>query len=185
MRPGRVSPGQESSLPEKQELHQPSRAERHSQENRAGPQEGGDDLGLPGTLREQLHTEESALSSLKDCSAHSWTRAQLGGAQAVARQRGLPGQSANPTAQAREHRVPVTQPRIQLPPHDRQRTGGPRTARTLLPQAEQISGHTPGASRPLQMESPGVTAGAESRAPELAPPLRLFLLGPQGVNNPH
>ena len=53
-------------------------------------------------------------------------------------------------------------------PRDRQRTGGPRTARTLLPQAEQLSGPAPGASRPLQTESCIVTAGAEYRAPELA-----------------
>ena len=31
----------------------------------------------------------------------------------------------------------------------------------------------------------GATAGADSRAPELAPPMRLFLLGPHGVNNSH
>ena len=50
LRLGRVSPGQESPDPETQELHQPSRAERGSQGVRAGPQEGGDALGLPGTL---------------------------------------------------------------------------------------------------------------------------------------
>ena len=70
-------------------------------------------------------------------------------------------------------------------PRDRQKPGGPREARTLLPQAEQISGPAPRASRLLQTESSVVTAGADSRAPELAPPLGLFLLGPHGVNNPH
>ena len=70
-------------------------------------------------------------------------------------------------------------------PRDRQRPGGPKTARTLLPQAEQISGPAPRASRFLQAESFIVTVGADSRAPELPPPLWLFLLGPHGVNNPH
>ena len=50
--------------------------------------------------------------------------------------------------------------------------------------AEQISG-PPRSLQALQTESSGATAGADSRAPKLAPPLGLFLLGPHGVNNPH
>ena len=50
LRPGQVLPGQESPVPEKEELHQSSRVERRSQGVRAGPQEGGDVLELPGTL---------------------------------------------------------------------------------------------------------------------------------------
>ena len=101
----------------------------------------------------------------------------------MAPRRGLQGGSANPTAQAPEHRAPGHSLESGLP-RDRQRPGGPRTARTLLPRAEQISG--PARSlQALQTETSGVTAGADSRAPELAPPLRLFLLGPHGVNNPH
>ena len=61
-----------------------------------------------------------------------------------------------------------TQSRIWCSPGDRQRLGGHRTARTLLPQVEQISGPSPRASRPLQTESSVVTAGADSRALELA-----------------
>ena len=60
------------------------------------------------------------------------------------------------------------QPRIRRSPGYRQRPGGHRTARTLLPQVEQISGPAPRASRPLQTESSVVIAGADSRAPGLA-----------------
>ena len=49
---GAVSPGQESSVSEKQDLHQSSWVEWCPQGVRAGPQEGGDVLGLPGTLRD-------------------------------------------------------------------------------------------------------------------------------------
>ena len=48
----RVSPGEESPVLEKQELHQSPRVERHSQGVRPGPQEGGDALRIPGTLRD-------------------------------------------------------------------------------------------------------------------------------------
>ena len=71
-----------------------------------------------------------------------------------------------------------------LRPGDRQRPGGPRIARMLLPQLSR-SAAPPRSLQALQTESPGVTAGADSRATELAPPLRLFLLGPHGVNNSH
>ena len=84
-------PGQESTVPEKLELHQSSRVERRLQGVRAGPQEGGDALRLPGTLTEQLRHGESAPSSLKGCSAHALTRELLGGARAAAPQRGLRG----------------------------------------------------------------------------------------------
>ena len=50
--------------------------------------------------------------------------------------------SVNPTAQAPEHRAPGHSPGLGLP-GDRQRPGWPRTARTLLPRAEQISGPDP------------------------------------------
>ena len=83
LRPGRVPPGQESSVPEKQELHQSSWVERHPQGVGAGCQDGGDALGLPGTLtdtcapRRLHHTPRP--SSLKDCRAHGWTRSSSEG----------------------------------------------------------------------------------------------------------
>ena len=64
-----MHPGQESSLPEKQELQQSSWAERRSQGVRAGPRKGGEALRLPGTLTEQLCTRKSVPSSLKGYSA--------------------------------------------------------------------------------------------------------------------
>ena len=67
--------------------------------------------------------------------------AQRGWVAAVGRE-GCTARSANPTAQAPEHRAPGHSPGFGLP-WDRQRPGGPRTTRMLLPRAEQISGPTP------------------------------------------
>ena len=50
LRTGGVPPGQESFVPEKQDLHQSSWAEWRPQGFGGGPQEGGDTLGLHGTL---------------------------------------------------------------------------------------------------------------------------------------
>ena len=134
----------------------------------AGPQKGGDALRLPGTLTEQLCPGESALSSLRAAAWHRWTREQLRGARTAALRRGgyaveCKSNSAGPGAQGA--RDTAQDP---ASPQDRKRPGGPRTGRTLLPRAEQISGPAPRASRSLQMESSVVTAGVDSRAPELA-----------------
>uniref|UniRef100_A0A8C0N314 L1 transposable element RRM domain-containing protein n=1 Tax=Canis lupus familiaris TaxID=9615 RepID=A0A8C0N314_CANLF len=111
------------------------------------------------------------------CAVPGAARRDLGGGSAEGA--AGPG-SANPPAQAPEHRAPGRSPGSGLP-RDRQRPGGPRTARTLLPGAEQISGPAPEPPGPAD----GVPAGAESRFPELPQPLGLFLLRPHGVNNPH
>uniref|UniRef100_A0A8P0PP08 L1 transposable element RRM domain-containing protein n=1 Tax=Canis lupus familiaris TaxID=9615 RepID=A0A8P0PP08_CANLF len=154
LRPGRVSPGQESPVPETQELHQPSRGGKGAPGRWSRTQEGGDALGLPGTLRGTCAPGECA-ELPKGCSAHGGTRSSSGGSGAAPR-RGLRGGSelggargrlhgggcgagANPIAQAPEHRAPGHSPGSGLP-RDRQRPGGPRTARTLLPRAEQIRG---------------------------------------------
>ena len=73
-----MSPGQESPVPEKQELHQPSRAEGGSQGVRAGPQEGWDDLRLLGTLTQHLCPRESVPHPLAELpkglqQAQGWT----------------------------------------------------------------------------------------------------------------
>ena len=128
--------------------------------------------------------QESAPSSQKGCSVHGGTREQLGGDRVAAPRRGLcsrerESNSAGPGALG-------TGDTAQDPAatRARQKPGGPRTARTLLPRDENISG--PARSlQALQTESSGVTAEADSRAPELAPPLGLFLQGPDGVNTPH
>ena len=83
-----MPPGQESPVPEKQELHQSSWAERHSQEVRAGPQEDGDAVRLLGTLTEQLYTGENAPSTLRGYRMHALTPEQLTGARAAALHRG-------------------------------------------------------------------------------------------------
>ena len=59
LRLGRVSPGQESTVQEKQKRHQPSRRERCCQGVGVGPQEGRDALRLPGALTEHLRPRES------------------------------------------------------------------------------------------------------------------------------
>ena len=73
-----MSPGQESPVPEKQELHQPFQAERGLQGVRAGPQEGGDALGLPGTLTDTCAPGECA-ELPKGCSAHGGTQSSSEG----------------------------------------------------------------------------------------------------------
>ena len=81
---------------------------------------------------------EAAVKALA-WSPHSHGVLASGGGSAEGAAR--PG-SANPPAQAPEHRAPGHSPGSRLP-RDRQRPGGPRTARTLLPRAEQISGPAP------------------------------------------
>ena len=104
-----MSPGQESPVPEEQELHRPSRAERGSRGGGAGPQEGGDVLGLPGTVTATARPGECA-ELPKGCSAHGGTRRDLkqpGGAQAAAPRRGLrgPGSSSEGLGQRKRLRA--------------------------------------------------------------------------------
>ena len=175
-----MSPGQESPVPEEQELHRPSRGKGARREVEQDP--GGRGCPrAPGTLTDTCAPGECA-ELPKGCSARrdpeqlegGGRRKRLrgagcgagaaGGARAEeeapggggcavpgAARRGSGGGSAegaarpgsaNPTAQAPEHRGRDT---AQDPasPRDRQRPGGPRTARTLLPRAEQISGPAP------------------------------------------
>ena len=77
---------------EKQEFHHSSQTGRCSQGVRAGSQEGGDALRLPGTLTEHFGPRESAPhqppSSLKGCSAQRCTLEQLAGGSAGAPWRG-------------------------------------------------------------------------------------------------
>ena len=76
---------------------------------------------------------------------------QLSGAgEAVWWRGGCTARSSNPTVQAPEDRTPVHSPGSGLA-RDRQRPGGPRTTRTLLPRAEQIRGPAP--------EPPGLSDG--------------------------
>ena len=142
LRLGRVSPGQESPVPEKQELHQPSRPERGSQRVGAGPQEGGGALRPPGTLTDTAPWGERAELPKGLQRMHALTRSSSEGLGRRLEGRGLRGGSANPPAQAGSPGCRGHSPGSGLP-HDRQRPGGPRTARTLLPRAEQISGPAP------------------------------------------
>ena len=93
-------PGQESPGPEKQELYQPSRKERHWQGARAGPQEGGDALRLPGALTEDLRPRESTPHSTAEVPKGlqrppGRAQEQLGGSSGCGSgQRGLRGPGA-------------------------------------------------------------------------------------------
>ena len=208
LRPGRVSPGQESPVPEKQELHQSSRAERRSQGVRAGPQEGGDALGLPGTLTDTCAPGECA-ELPKGCSAHGMDpgaarrgsgggsarrglhgpgsssaaalrqrkrlraegaarlREQLGGARAAAPQEG----AARPGARIQQRRPRSTGRRDTAQDPASPGTGrgreGPGQQGRSCPELSR-SAAPPQSLQALQMECSGVTAGAESRSPELA-----------------
>ena len=141
----------------------------------------GDALGLPGTLTGTCAPGECA-ELPKGCSAHGGPGAARGargrlrgggcgagaarGARAAASRRGLRGGSANPPAQAPEHRAPGHSPGSRLP-WDRQRPGGPRTARTLLPQLSR-SAAPPRSLQALQTEFlPELNPGFQS-CPHLA-----------------
>ena len=134
----------------------------------AGPQKSGDALRLPETLTEQLCPGESALSSLKGCSV-----APL---DPGAAQRGSDGSSAERWlcggAQIQQRRPGSTGHQGHSPGSDlhpgQAEARKAQDSKDTPAQAKQISGPAPGASRPLQMESSVDTAGAESRAPELA-----------------
>ena len=107
IRPGRVSPGQESPVLEKQELHQSSWTERHSQRVGAGSQ-GGDALRLPGTLTEELRLgrvcDIPRLSSQRAAVHPGWAP---GAAQRRLHGRGLcPPEITIPAVQALEPRAP-------------------------------------------------------------------------------
>ena len=110
-----MSPGQESPVPEEQELHQPSRA---GGKGLAGSwsrtQEGGDALGLPGTLTDTCAPGECA-ELPEGCSAHGRARSSsegLGsGSVEGSAGRERESNSAGPGAQGAG-----TQPRIRPPP---------------------------------------------------------------------
>ena len=111
-----MSPGQESPVPEEQELHRPSRG-KGARGELEQDQEGEEALGLPGTLTDTCAPGECA-ELPKGCSAHGGTRRdpeqlgglgqrkrlgaegaarfqeQLGGARAAAPRRGLRGPGA-------------------------------------------------------------------------------------------
>ena len=109
---------------------------------------------------------------------------QLRGVRAAALWRGgCTAGSENPTALAPEHRAPRHSPEFGLPRY-RQRPGGPRTARTLLPRAQQTSS-PPWNLQALQMDFSGVTAGLNTGFQTWPLPLGSFLLGLHGVNNLH
>ena len=112
-----MPPGQESSVPENQELHQSSRVERRWQGVRAGPQTGGDALRLPGTLTDTCAPGRAChtlrLSSLTGCSRHTTgPGSSLEGLGRVLHRGDCAAWSVNPTVQALEPRRGGTQPRI-------------------------------------------------------------------------
>ena len=144
-KPRQVSPGQESPVPEEQELHRPSRAERGSRGVGAGPQEGGDALRLPETVTDTCAPGESPAPRARSSSEGLGRRLRGGGCGAGARihQRRLRSTGRRDTAQDPAY------------PRERERPGGPRTARTLLPRAEQISGPAPEPPGPADRELRG------------------------------
>ena len=158
--------------------------ERRSQGVGAESQGGGDALRLPGALTEYLRHGERAPHPAAELpkglqpapgksgsNSRGWSsRGCMEGAAPASR----PGRWG-------------TQPKIWRSPWDRQKPGGHRTARTLLPtRAVLISGPSPGASRPCRLRAAVIPVGADSRAGELVPPPLLFLLqGLHRINNPH
>ena len=138
---GREPPGQESPVPEKQELHQSSRMERVSQGTQAGPQEG---RGCPQTSRgtnrgpapqgRVRHTLQ--LSSLKGWSGHTvGPRSSCsGGSGGGSTPRGLRGpRSAIAAAQEPEPSARGDTAQDPVLPLGQTKVGRHRTVRKLLP----------------------------------------------------
>ena len=173
-----MPPGQESPGPEKQELYEPYRTERCSQGAGAGPQEGQGCPQAPrGTNRGSAPRGERTdptpeLPYGLQRTPPRGSQQQLGVGRL--RWRLHAGELRGPgsvilAAQAPEPRAPGTQPKIWRSPRDGQRLGGPRTARTLLPPS-CADRRPPPLEHPgtCRLRAPVVTAGADSRAEELA-----------------
>ena len=159
-----MSPGQESPVPQKQGLHQSSRAERRWQEARAGSQEG---RGCPQTPRDtnrHLLPGESAghtlqPSSLKGCSVPHGAQEQLGGSSGGGSvRRGLlgPERDSNSTGPGAQGAGDTAQ-NPALPPGQAEAgkaQDSKDTPANRWPGAEQISA-PPGSIQALQTESSG------------------------------
>ena len=111
-----MSPGQESPVPEEQELHRPSGgkglAGRWSR-----TREGGDALGFPETVTATARPGECA-ELPKGCSAHGGTRRdreQLGGLGGGSAE-GAAGRERESTSAGPGAQGAGTQPRIRPPP---------------------------------------------------------------------
>ena len=179
-----MSPGQESPGPEKQELHQSSQKERHSQETRAGSQE---ERGCPqaprGTNRgtgpgENTHTPQAELPKGLECGLPG-PESSSGSSGGLQREGAAWPQEHDSSAQAPGRRG--TQPRIRCSTRDRRRPGLHNAARTLLPSGGPelcISvPPAPGASRPLQTwRLQHLLLELTPRLESWPPPLLLFLL---------
>ena len=87
--------------------------------------------------------------------------------------------------QAPEPRAPGDTAQDPVLPPGQAEAGRAQDSKDAPAPAEQTSSPAPQSLQALQTEISVVTEGAESRFPELAPPLGLFLLGPHRVNNPH
>ena len=126
-------------------------------------QEGGDALGLPGTVTATARPGECA-ELPKGCSAHGGTRRDpeqlkgLGGGSAE----GAVGRERESTSAGSGAQGAGTQPRIRPPPGQAE-AGRAQDSEDAPAPAEQISGPAPEPPGPAD----GVPAGAESRFPEL------------------
>ena len=158
-------PGQESSVPEKQELHQSSWVERHPQGVGAGCQDSGDALGLPGTLTDTCAPRRMHHilwpSSLKDCRAHSWTRSSFEGLGRWLHMEGAvrPGLGVGSSRGRGSLRRGLRGSGTNSEGLGRQRRGGGCVAGRGNPTAQalehRVPGHSPGFGLPLGQAEPG------------------------------
>ena len=179
-----------------------SRRERHSQGTWAGSQEGQGCPQAPRGLTEELHPGESpphcGLSSLKGWSVCPGRGGAQNSSGSGSTQRGLRSpETMIPAGRPQSTGPQGTQCKIWHSLQDRRRPGGHRAARTLLP----LGGPRPQSIQaPADWETVVVTAGADSRAGELAtativvpPDVTLYLglsratreQGPHKINSSH
>ena len=176
-----MSPGQESPVPEEQELHQPSRGKEARKEVEQDP--GGRGCpGLPGTLTGTYAPGECA-ELPKGCSAHGGTgaarRASGGGRGSTPRElcgRERDSSSAGPGAQGAGGHSPTFGAPL----------GTGRGQKDTGQQGRPWHQAAPNCADPCSLppEQPGlcglgavvVTAGADSKVESWQPPLFLFLL---------
>ena len=132
-----MSPGQESPVPEGQELHRPSRAERGSREVEQDP--GGRGCPqAPGDTDRGTAPRESAPSSLRAAARTAGPgAARVGSGGGSTEGAARPG--ANPTAQAPEHWSPGHSPESSLPPGQAE-AGRAQDSKDAPAPAEHISG---------------------------------------------
>ena len=156
----------------------------------AGPQSSSE--GLQQRLRREgaAGTREQLRGSSSRGRGSTW-RGPYGPGAALwvsgggSAERVFAARSANPTAQAQEHRALGTQPRIQPPPRTGRGQEGPGQQGSFCPELRRSVAPPPEHPGPCSPRDPELLRKLNPGLQSQPLPLWLSLLGPHGVNNPH